>query len=264
MPTANISLIPTRRAFGRAGARPRLDESFASLHKATSTDANSTDEMQLNDLALPDLTIYAAAARDLDPAGATASPRRPGFSDDQVSWVARRTRVRRARIRLALRAADPETLRQALQYLRENLGVPVDWDEPYRCETYFARLLPVQAETLPVRPPGQQAAATTPPWLGLALAAAHEEIEHDIVSDYWKNFVFSAILAGAAGGGMLAFAVIMTRSLRRMTAYAEKVAAGNEADVDLPDPRSRDEIGTFGPRISSNGRADSRRHAGAA
>jgi signal transduction histidine kinase/DNA-binding response OmpR family regulator/HAMP domain-containing protein len=147
--------------------------------------------------------------------------------------------------RLVFRATDPETIRKAGQDLRGLLDVPVDSDDPYRCETYFARLLMVRPEVPPVRPTGQVAAAHGPPWFGLALAAAHEEIEHDIVTDYWRNYLFSGLLAAAAGCGMLAFAVVMTGSLRRMTTYAERVAAGNDAEVDLPDPRGRDEIGTL-------------------
>ena len=108
--------------------------------------------------------------------------------------------------------------------LRGLLDVPVEADEPYKCETFFARLLLVRPEAPPVRPAGQSGPAPPPPWFGLALAAAHEEIEHDIVTDYWKNFLFSAMLAAAAGCGMLAFAVVMTGSLRRMTAYAERTS----------------------------------------
>jgi signal transduction histidine kinase/HAMP domain-containing protein len=221
-----------------------LDEGFARLHKRSTADANPIDDVQLDDLTLPGLTVYAAAIR-------YSRPPEPGRIREARNYLTAKypeLRIGRAGDtpnRLALRAGDADTLRQALEYLRAKLEVPVEWDAPYQCETYLARLLPVQAEAIPVRPPGQQAPAATPRWLGLGLAAAHEEIEHDIVADYWRNFLFSALLAAAAGGGMLAFAVFLTRSLRRMTAYAEKVAAGSEAEVELPEPRGRDEIGTL-------------------
>ena len=46
--------------------------------------------------------------------------------------------------RLALRAADPDTLRQAIRDLRGLLDGSVAGDDPYRCETFFARLVPAR------------------------------------------------------------------------------------------------------------------------
>jgi PAS domain-containing protein len=232
------SLVLSRR-----GDAP-LDQAFDRLLKGATDGAGPTDDVSLTNLKLPNLTVYTASAKF--PTPPEPGRLRQGRNTLMKKYPGLRIgRVDDAPDRLVFRAADAETIRQAVQDLRGLLEVPVEADDPYKCETYFARLLTVRPEAPPIRPAGQVAAAPAPPWFGLALAAAHEEIEHDIVTDYWKNFLFSAMLAAAAGCGMLAFAVFMTGSLRRMTAYAERVAGGNDAEVDLPDPRGRDEIGTL-------------------
>src|SRR5207244_6533036 len=81
--------------------------------------------------------------------------------------------------------------------------------------------------------------------LGLGLAVAYEELEHDTVAGFWRDTWVSVGLSGVAGAGMLLFALFLTRPLRRMTGFAERVAAGQETDVDLPQHRARDEIGTL-------------------
>jgi signal transduction histidine kinase/DNA-binding response OmpR family regulator/HAMP domain-containing protein len=220
-----------------------LDHAFDRLKPPVAGTAR-VDDVSMDSLTLPGLMVYDATVRFPTP---PESARLRPVRDELVKKYPelRIGRVDDPADRLVFRAADPDKIRQAIQDLRGRLEVPVEADDPYKCVTFFARLLPVQAETPPVRAPVPPAAATTPPWFGLALAAAHEEIEHDIVADYWRNFLYSALLAAAAGCGMLAFALFMTGSLRRMTAYAERVAAGSDALVDLPDPSGRDEIGTL-------------------
>jgi signal transduction histidine kinase/HAMP domain-containing protein len=227
----------------RPGGAP-LDQAFRQLDERSSKDANAI--VRIDDLRLPGLTIYAAAARFSKP------PPTERLRDIRDALVAKYPGIKVGRAdglpeRLTLRAGDADMLKKALHDLRDRLDVPVNWDEPYRCESYLACLLPVRPAAVAVGPPPQ----ATPPVLRLALAAAHEEVEHEIVTEYWKNFLFCALLAGGAGFGMLAFAVVLTGSLRRMTAYAEKVAAGNEADVEMLGatarslPGGRDEIGTL-------------------
>ncbi len=218
---------PARVLGGPADAP--LDKALARLTARTVDPAAPADGEHLDDLALPGLTVYAAAARFAPPdADQLAKAReallrkypglRVGRGDDPPG-------------RLALRAGDADVIHQALHDLPGLLHMRVESDGPYRCETYFARLVPVRTEV--------------PPWLGLAVATAHEEVEHDIVTDYWHNFLVSALLAAGAGGGMFAFALFLTGPLRRMTAYAERVAAGQESDVELPAAGGRDEIATL-------------------
>jgi signal transduction histidine kinase len=235
---------PEPAQVGASVADTPLGAGFRQLDERTGANANAV--LRLDDLILPGVTAYVAVAR---------FPKLPATNRlrevrDLIVEKYPGMKVGRADGlpgRLTLRAGDPQTVKNALHDLRDRLDVPVEWDDPYRCEKYLACLLPVRAGVAPVGPPPQAA----PPALRLALAAAHEEVEHEIVTEYWKNFLVCALLAGAAGGGMLAFAVVLTGSLRRMTAYAEKVAAGNEADVELLGetarglPGGRDEIATL-------------------
>src|SRR5262249_57150682 len=55
----------------------------------------------------------------------------------------------------------------------------------------------------------------------------------------------SLALGGGAAGTMLLFALYLTRPLRRMTGFAERIAAGQEADLELPHHLATDEIGTL-------------------
>ena len=208
------------RVLSRRGNAP-LDRAFEQLLAQPIDSGRPAEVKLLENLTLPGLTVYAASARF------TTAPEPGRLRQARNNLVTKYPDLRMGRVddapdRIVFRAADQETIRLALRDLRGLLDVPVEADEPYKCETFFARLLLVRPEAPPVRPAGQSGPAPPPPWFGLALAAAHEEIEHDIVTDYWKNFLFSAMLAAAAGCGMLAFAVVMTGSLRRMTAYAER------------------------------------------
>jgi signal transduction histidine kinase len=221
-----------------------LDAGFRQLAERAAKDSNAF--LRLDDLSLPGVTAYATAARFPQP------PPTDRLREVRDGLVAKYPGLKVGRAdglpgRLTLRAGDADTVKKALHELRDRLGVPVEWDAPYRCDKYLACLLPVRPAIAPLGPAPQAA----PPALRLALAAAHEEVEHEIVTEYWKNFLVCALLAAAAGAGMLAFAVVLTGSLRRMTAYAEKVAAGNEADVELLGesarglPGGRDEIATL-------------------
>jgi PAS domain S-box-containing protein len=230
-----------------------LDKAFAELRERSQNATNLNEDERLDELTLPGLTVFAAAARlPTPPDLATLHKVRdklllkyPGLRIGRGTFSASRFA---GTPRLSMRAGDEATLKQALLDLRSDLGqvgIPVEFDDPYRCETFLARAVPVRPEAPVACAPVPPDAPSARPWFGLAVAAAHEEIEHDITEDYRKNTWLSALVAAAAGAGMLIFAVYLTGPLRRMTAYAEKVAAGQDSDVELPDPRGRDEIGTL-------------------
>ena len=84
-------------------------------------------------------------------------------------------------------------------------------------------------------------------WYGLGLARAREQVDRAITAalaaDSHRNRLLSLALGGGAAGATLLFALYLTRPLRRMTGFAERVAAGQEADLELPPYLGKDEIG---------------------
>lgn len=231
-------------------SNPELKQAFEQLKKRTSENPSLYDIEHIETMTLPDLTVFAtnwrfAAMPDAAQMNVIAS---------EVIRPARAVRFGRLderSLRMQLRAAQPELLDQALQTLTAKLpDISVKADPPYECKTYFARLLAVQPDSPFVIRSKDWSTPSDRPWFALALAESHEEVEHDIAADYQRSWFFSALMAAAAAAAMLLFAILVMGRLRRMTTYAEKIAAGSETELALPVPKGRDEIGTLARAFS--------------
>jgi PAS domain S-box-containing protein len=216
-----------------------LAQAFAQLSAEAEADGTPAGA-RLDEVALPGEAFFFATC--LLPEPPTAARLRQVTAD----LLRRHPGLRASRYgdadgRWAFQDREAGRLRQVQAEFRQALGVPVTWDgDPYRCATFAAQVLPWRPEAGPVRPDAPPA-----PWLGLGLAAAHEEIEHDIRADYRKNIWLGLALSAAAAGSMLLFALYLTRPLRRMIGFADRVAVGQEADLELPQRLGGDEIGTL-------------------
>ena len=130
--------------------------------------------------------------------------------------------------------------------MRERLGTAVEYDEPFRCETF--------AVTMKVlRPEGGGAIGSMPPWFVLGLAVAPEEFEHEIQVAHRRNLWLTLAISCGATLAALGFALYLTRPLRQMIGYAERIAAGQEPETELEVPKghAKDELGTLARAFSS-------------
>jgi signal transduction histidine kinase/HAMP domain-containing protein len=231
-----------------------LDRAFARLLEQTAAKPNATRPrpggMLLNSVALPGLAFFLttghigqdADADRLRKALATVHDRHPGVRGEGGEQGDS----------LILRGFDEADLRAAMNEFQTEYGTSVDWETPYRCADFAAYLLPVRLD--PDRADravavGEKGGAAQ--WLGLGLALPHEAMDHAMQANYARTRWYSITLGGIAGAGAFVFALYLTRPLRQMIGVAQQVADGQDADIDLPTLRSRDEIGTLARALTS-------------
>jgi signal transduction histidine kinase/CheY-like chemotaxis protein/HAMP domain-containing protein len=204
-----------------------------------------SEPIHTGDLKLPELAYYVTTLRIAQPPTMTELRRKweqvlQTYSDVRFSPKGANPGV------LLCRGGSVDRVREAAQDLRERLGATVDYDEPFRCET-FAVTMKV------VRPEGGSAVAAAPPWFVLGLAVATEEFEHEIQVAHRRNLWLTLAISGGAALAALGFAFYLTRPLRQMIGYAERIAAGQEPETELEVPKghAKDELGTLARAFSS-------------
>jgi signal transduction histidine kinase/HAMP domain-containing protein len=232
-----------------------LDRAFAKLHEQYGAKPNDTRPVsggvQLKDVRLPGLEFVLTTGH---------IGREPDSERVQKALAA--VHGRHAGVRgedseqgdtLLLRAFEEADLQAAMTEFQTEYGGPVDWETPYRCADFAAYLLPLRLD-----PDRSQGAATgdrpnaaAAQWLGLGLALPHEAMDHAMHANYARTRWYSITLGGIAGAGAFVFALYLTRPLRQMIGVAQQVADGQDADVDLPALRGRDEIGTLARALTS-------------
>lgn len=231
-------------------SNPELRQAFETLKERTSENPSPNDIENIESMTLPDLTVFATNWRFASMPDAAQLR----VIEAEIVRPAREVlfgRLDKRSLRRQLRAAKPELLEQAFQTLTAKLpDISVKAEQPYQCKTYFARLIAVRPDSPFVNRSKRSSSPSDRPWFGLALAESNEEIDHDIAADYQWSWLFSALMATVAAAAMLLFAILVMGRLRRMTTYAEKIAAGSEMDLALPVPKGRDEIGTLARAFS--------------
>lgn len=210
--------------------------------QATSPTA-ATEAIRNANLKLPDLAYVLATAR-------LAQSPRPADLAKAIAETERLDPTLRISAdsgpdQLLCRAATAEKLKTGIQELSQRLGIRITSDDPIPCSTFAATVKVLRPDAMP----GDRSAR----WFVLGLAVANEEVERAILAAHRRNLWLTLALSGAAGLVALFFAHYLTRPLRQMIGYAERVADGqeSEAELALPQSHAKDEIGRLARAFGS-------------